>query len=151
MVFINPKIDFAFNKELPELETTVDKWLYFLNSARNLKNVPATMEAIPEIKKAFYIANQANLTLEELEDQEKSEIFFQDQRGAITKALRQGREQGIKEGREEGQEMGRVEGREEGEKRKAFEIAKKMLNVLDDIAICEMTGLALAEVESLKG
>jgi len=139
MVFINPKIDFAFNKELPELETTVDKWLYFLNSARNLKNVPATMEAIPEIKKAFYIANQANLTLEELEDQEKSEIFFQDQRGAITKALRQGREQGIKEGREE------------GEKRKAFEIARKMLNVLDDIAICEMTGLALAEVESLKG
>ncbi len=140
-----------FNKELPELETTVDKWLYFLNRARNLKNVPATMEAIPEIKKAFYIANQANLTLEELEDQEKSEIFFQDQRGAITKALRQGREQGIKEGREEGQEMGRVEGREEGEKRKAFEIARKMLNVLDDIAICEMTGLALAEVESLKG
>ena len=128
-----------FNKELPELETTVDKWLYFLNRARNLKNVPATMEAIPEIKKAFYIANQANLTLEELEDQEKSEIFFQDQRGVITKALRQGREQGIKEGREE------------GEKRKAFEIAKKMLNVLDDIAICEMTGLALAEVESLKG
>jgi len=60
-----------------------------------LTKVPDLMESIPEIKKAFYIANQANLTLEELEDQEKSEIFIQDQRGAVTKALRQGLEQGL--------------------------------------------------------
>ncbi|MEI6063242.1 MAG: thiamine pyrophosphate-binding protein, partial [Pseudanabaena sp. ELA748] len=54
---------------------------------------------IPEIiKKAFYIANQANLTLEELDDQEHSEIFFQDQRGAITKALKEGLQQGLQEG-----------------------------------------------------
>jgi len=58
-----------FKKNLPELKTIIDKWLFFLNNARKLQNIPATMDTIPEIKKAFYIANQANLTLDELEDQ----------------------------------------------------------------------------------
>ena len=135
-----------FKKKLLELETIVDKWLYFLNRARNLTDVPATMETIPEIKKAFYIANQANLTLDELEDQEKSEIFIQDQRGAVTKALRQGLEQGLEQGREQG----RTQGQEEGEQRKAIEIARKLLGILDDLKICEMTGLTSAELEGLK-
>jgi predicted transposase/invertase (TIGR01784 family) len=87
-----------FDKELIELETIVDKWLYFLNKARSLSDVPTKMATVPEIKKAFYIANQANLTLEELDDQEHSEIFFQDQRGAITKALNQGLQEGIQQG-----------------------------------------------------
>jgi predicted transposase/invertase (TIGR01784 family) len=95
-----------FDKELIELETIVDKWLYFLNKARSLSDVPTKMATVPEIKKAFYIANQANLTLEELDDQEHSEIFFQDQRGAITKALNQGLQEGIQQGLQEGIQRG---------------------------------------------
>ncbi|MCY7332198.1 MAG: Rpn family recombination-promoting nuclease/putative transposase [Pseudanabaena sp. CAN_BIN31] len=127
-----------FKKQLSELETIVDKWLYFLVNARSLTDVPAVMDNIPEIKKAFYIANQANLNLDELEDQEKSEIFIQDQRGAITKALRQGREEG------------REEGLEQGAKQKMIDIARKMLDLMDDRQICEVTGLSLAELEIVK-
>ncbi len=83
------------------------------------------MGEIPEIKKAFYIANQANLTIEELEDQEKSEIFIQDQRGAISKAIKDGFQQGIQQNK--------------------IEMAKKMLNLVDDQTICQVTGLSLAE------
>lgn len=127
-----------FKKQLSDLETIVDKWLYFLVNARSLTDVPAVMDNIPEIKKAFYIANQANLNLDELEDQEKSEIFIQDQRGAITKALRQGREEG------------REEGLEQGAKLKMIDIARKMLDLMDDRQICEVTGLSLAELEIVK-
>ena len=119
-----------FKKELAELNNIVDKWLYFLTHARSLADIPKEMEAIPEIKKAFSIANQANLTLDELEDQEKREIFIQDQRGAIAKALQQGLEQGSQQ--------------------RAIAIAKRMLNLMDDLAICELTGLSIADLELLK-
>jgi predicted transposase/invertase (TIGR01784 family) len=123
-----------FKKNLPELKTIIDKWLFFLNNARKLQNIPATMDTIPEIKKAFYIANQANLTLDELEDQEKSEIFIQDQRGAIIKATKESLEQG----------------RQEGQRQKAYEIAKKMLGNFDEQAIADMTGLTLKDLRSLQ-
>jgi len=127
-----------FKKELAALEDIIDKWLFFLNNARKLQDVPPAMDNIPELKKAFYIANQANLNLDELEEQEKSEIFIQDQRGAITKAAKESLEQG------------RQEGLAEGLQQKTYEIAKKMLGVLDDRAIAEMTGLTLEELRSLR-
>lgn len=120
-----------FKKQLLELETVVDKWLYFLRNARSLPDVPAVMNDIPEIKKAFYIANQANLTSDELEDQEKEEVYIQDQRGVVTKALKQGLEQGVQQ--------------------EKAAIAKKMLlNLMDDRLICQITGLSMAELASLK-
>jgi predicted transposase/invertase (TIGR01784 family) len=126
-----------FEKDLTELETIIDKWLYFLNNARRLETVPTEMESIPEIKKAFYIANQINLTPDELEDQEKSEIFIQDQRGAITKAARESLAQG------------RQEGLEAGLRQKAFEVAKKLLGVLDEQTICQITGISPKELRSI--
>ena len=136
-----------FKKQLVELETIVDKWLYFLSNARSLPQVPAIMEEIPEIKKAFYIANQANLTPDELEDQEKEEIYIQDQRGVVSKALKQGLEQGLEQGREQGLEQGLLQ----GAKREKVAIARKMLlNLMDDRTICEVTGLSASDLESLK-
>jgi predicted transposase/invertase (TIGR01784 family) len=120
-----------FKKQLLDLVTVVDKWLYFLSNARSLPDVPAVMNDIPEIKKAFYIANQANLTSDELEDQEKEEIYIQDQRGVVTKALKQGLEQGV-------------------QKEKAAIAQKMLLNLMDDHLICEITGLSMAELASLK-
>jgi predicted transposase/invertase (TIGR01784 family) len=83
-----------FNKELDDLESLTDKWIYFMNNTNQLEAVPETMEVVPEIGKALRIANQANLSPEELEDLEKREMFLGDQQGAIIK----GREEGIKEG-----------------------------------------------------
>lgn len=119
-----------FSKELEELETLTDKWIYFLKSARSLDAVPETMGEIPEIRKAFEVANQANLTREELEDLEKREIWIHDQRNAIRRATRQGKEQGMREAQ--------------------IQIAKRLLDVLDEEMICQTTGLSLEEVQRLK-
>ena len=123
-----------FSKELDELETLTEKWIYFLKSARSLETVPETMGRVPEIQKAFEIANQANLTREELEDLTHQEIFIHDQRNAIRKAIRQGIEQGI----------------EQGTKKAQVEIAQRLLDVLDEETISQTTGLSLEEIQRLK-
>ncbi|MGB7894299.1 MAG: Rpn family recombination-promoting nuclease/putative transposase [Microcoleus sp.] len=97
-----------FKKGLNELETLTDKWLYFLKTARDLNAVPETMEAVPEINKAFAIASKANLNRDELEDLERQEVYIQDRRSAISKAVRVGTEKGRKEGREEGIKTGQI-------------------------------------------
>ncbi|MCA6590074.1 MAG: Rpn family recombination-promoting nuclease/putative transposase [Pseudanabaena sp. M109S1SP1A06QC] len=131
-----------FKKQLSELKFINDKWLYFLTEARSLVQVPEIMAEVPEIKKAFYIANQANLSLDELEDQEKSEIFIQDQRGAITKAIKDGLQQGIQQGIHQGIQQGIQQNK--------LEMARKMLNLIDDQVICQITGLSITELEALK-
>ncbi|HEY9744503.1 MAG TPA: Rpn family recombination-promoting nuclease/putative transposase [Coleofasciculaceae cyanobacterium] len=94
MVFVElPK----FHKELGELETLTEKWISFMKNTSNLETVPETMGTVPEIQKAFGIANQANLNRQELEDLEKREMFIEDQRGAIIKGRQQGRQEGQQE------------------------------------------------------
>ncbi|MGK7873215.1 MAG: Rpn family recombination-promoting nuclease/putative transposase [Xenococcaceae cyanobacterium] len=119
-----------FKKELEELETLNDKWIYFIKTARTLKEVPEEMGEVPEIKKAFEIANQANLTREELEDFEKREIYIYDQRNAIKQAVKQSVKQAVKQ--------------------QSVEIAKRLLDVLDEETISQTTGLSLEEVQNLK-
>jgi predicted transposase/invertase (TIGR01784 family) len=88
-----------FHKELDDLETLTEKWIYFMKNTNQLEAVPETMEIVPEIGKALRIANQANLTPEELEDLEKREMFLEDQQGAIIKGRQEGKQEGIKEGK----------------------------------------------------
>lgn len=119
-----------FTKELEELETLTDKWLYFMKSGRTLQTVPETMSAVPEIEQAFEIANQANMNREELEDLEHREMFIHDQRNAILKAVSTAVSKAVND--------------------QQREIAKRLLNLLDEEAIAQTTGLSLEEVQKLK-
>jgi predicted transposase/invertase (TIGR01784 family) len=119
-----------FGKKLEELETLTDKWIYFLKNAKSLEVVPEPMGEVEAIKKAFEVANRADLTREELEDLEHQEIYIQDQRNAITKAVKQAVSQAMKE--------------------KAVEIAKGLLDVLDEATIAQTTGLSMEEIQKLK-
>ncbi len=69
-----------FKKNLSQLSSLTDKWIYFMKHAVSLEMVPETMGEVSEIQKAFAIANQANLKREELEDLEKREMFIEDQK-----------------------------------------------------------------------
>jgi predicted transposase/invertase (TIGR01784 family) len=115
-----------FNKRLEELETLTDKWIYFIKNARSLDSVPETMEEVPEMKQAFAVANQANLSREELEDLQKREMWIHDQRNAITKAVNQ------------------------AVKQKQVEIARRLLDVLDEETVSQTTGLSLEVVQQLR-
>ncbi len=135
-----------FDKNLEQLETLTDKWLYFLKTARKLEIVPPIMDAVPAIKKAFAIANQANLTRDELDDLEHQEIYIQDQRNALKKAERIGMEQGLEQGLEQGIEQGI----EQGKLKTQLAIAKQLLDVLDDDSISRTTGLSLQQIAELR-
>jgi predicted transposase/invertase (TIGR01784 family) len=119
-----------FKKELHQLETLADRWIYFMKNARSLTSVPETMDSIPEIHQAFDIANQAKLSREELEDLDRREQFIYDQQGAIIKASE--------------------EGREEGKREEKLAIARQLLARLDDETISQTTGLSLEDVRNLR-
>ncbi|HCA97846.1 MAG TPA: transposase, partial [Cyanobacteria bacterium UBA9226] len=80
------------------------------------------------------VANIATLNREELEELEHREIYIIDQRNAIKKAQQQGLEQGL----------------EQGAKEKSLEIARKLLDILDEATISQTTGLSLEEIQRLK-
>jgi len=78
-----------FSKELAALETTADKWIYFLKNTSTLETVPETLSAVPEIKKALRIASEDNLTQEELKELQNEEEWIQDQQIAVDLAKEQ--------------------------------------------------------------
>lgn len=119
LVFIElPK----FTKELSQLETLADKWIYFMKYANTLTQVPQTMDIVPEIHQAFDIANQVNLNPDELDDLEQQEMFIYDQQGALLKAR----------------------------KEEKLAIARQLLDRLDDETISQTTGLSIEEIRNLR-
>ena len=123
-----------FGKKLEELETVTDKWIYFLKNAKSLELVPEKMGEVPAIQKAFEVANRADLTREELEDLEHQEIYIQDQRNATIKAVKQAVSKAVNQAKKE----------------KAIDIAKGLLDVLDEATIAQTTGLSIEEIQKLK-
>ena len=127
-----------FKKELHQLETIADKWLYFVKTARSLQEIPENMGDVPEIKQAFEIANRSNLNREELDDLDHREMYIYDQRNIIKKALNQGMKQGLEQGLEQGKIQAKIE------------IAKQMLLQFDDLTISQITQLSLEEIQKLR-
>ncbi|MEG3985616.1 Rpn family recombination-promoting nuclease/putative transposase [Microcoleus sp. S28C3] len=79
-----------FNQELEQIENLIQSWIYFIKNAPLFDEIPEKFASMPEIQTAFSIASRSNLTLNELEELEKREMFFEDQRGAIIKSRKEG-------------------------------------------------------------
>jgi len=115
-----------FKKNLEQLETIADKWIYFIKNAPSLEIIPGKMGEVSEINQAFEMANEANLSLAELEALEKREMVIEDQRNLIVRGL------------------------QEGMRKKALEIAQQLLDILDDQTIMQKTGLTLEDIQGLR-
>jgi len=102
-----------FNKAEAELTTIQDKWLYFIKNAGDLDYIPHNLEQ--ELEKAFSIANEANLSAEELELQHKKRDWVYIQKSSIELATKTGLKQGLEKGLEQGLEQGIEKGLEQGE------------------------------------
>jgi len=93
LVFIElPK----YNKTESELDTVQDKWLYFIKNVGNLDCIPENLNL--ELEKAFNIANEANLSEEELELQHKKKDWIYIQKSSIELATKTGLQQGLEQG-----------------------------------------------------
>ncbi|MDY7008855.1 MAG: Rpn family recombination-promoting nuclease/putative transposase [Cyanobacteriota bacterium] len=80
-----------FKKNLSELHSLSDKWIYFLKGASRLDEIPENLGEVSEIKKALNIANKINMTSEELDIVDRRGMLMQDERGRITYAEQQGK------------------------------------------------------------
>ena len=149
LVFIElPK----FKQTLDELKNIKDEWIYFVKNAGSLEYIPQNLNE--KIKIALESINEANLSKDELEAQHKRKEFISIQRLAVLKAdedgFEKGMEKGLKKGLEQGIEQGMEKGLEEGEKKKAIEIAKNLLDVLDDETISLKTDLDVQTIKNLR-
>jgi predicted transposase/invertase (TIGR01784 family) len=97
--------------ELPKYEggdepvSIVDRWAYFFREAENLEMIPPALDMEP-FREAFEVARVASFTAEEWMVYDREKMAEQDERGALSRAQRIGREEGI----EVGMERGRIEG-----------------------------------------
>lgn len=98
-----------FKKELEQLESIKDKWIYFLEHCGSLQEILAEMSEVPQIKRAFEIANDVNLTYEESDTLQKQEFFVQDMQSLIEEAREEGRIKGREEARQKGRQQGQIE------------------------------------------
>ncbi|EDX76322.1 conserved hypothetical protein [Coleofasciculus chthonoplastes PCC 7420] len=83
-----------FKKTLSELNSLSDKWIYFIKEAATLDAIPDNLREVREIELALNIANQAKMTVEELDMVDRRGIMLQDEKGRITYAKEEGKEEG---------------------------------------------------------
>ena len=125
-----------FNKTEQELISIQDKWVYFIKNAGNLDYMPKNLNQ--ELEKAFSIANEANLSEEELELQHKKKDWIYIQKNSIDYATKTGLQKGLEQGLEQG---------EWKEKLKIIENAIRI--GLPMQTIIELTGLDEEQISSL--
>ena len=123
-----------FTKEVDELETRFEKWMYVLKNLKRLDTIPDKLrEKIFE--KIFETAEIAKLTYEEYEQYIDNLKVYRDNKNAIDTA----REEGLAEGETIGLEKGKIE------------TSLKMLADGMSIDIIEKyTGLSKEQIEQLK-
>ncbi|PID50471.1 MAG: hypothetical protein CR991_01320, partial [Proteobacteria bacterium] len=126
------------NDETPEAWR---EWLLAINDSLD-EEVDETHYHKPGVQKILTSIQKNTLTPEDLarmKDEYSEEIL-----------RREEWDKAEKQGRAKGQEEGRKEGREEGAKTKTLDIARQLLDVLDDHTIARKTGLTVKEVAQLR-
>ena len=129
-----------FKKDLDQLENLTDEWIYFIKNAGSLEYIPSNLN--DTIQNSFDVLNEANFSKEELETQHKRKEFISVQKLAVLKATNDGLTRGMEEGIEKGIEKG-IEQRN-------IEIAKNLLDVLDNETISLKTGLSVESIQKLR-
>lgn len=117
-----------FDKKLEELRTTLDRWVTFLNNAHQYSRtrIPKELDEDKNIKKAIEVLDIMYL------DEDERELYENDLKASLNKL----------------EELHTA--REEGKKEEKFEIAKNLLDILDDKTISIKTGLSIEEVSKLR-
>lgn len=119
-----------FNKSEAQLDSILDKWVYFLKNAEELQQVPVSFKET-ELTDAFKVLSQSNWSNQELLEYDR---FLDDWRS---------RAGNFEAGEQSGIEKGRLEAN--------LGTAANLLKVGLDIAtIAKTTGLSIEQVEKLK-
>ena len=147
-------LEFVF-VELPKLKAKNLKekalgvlWLRFLAEIENrTEQVSDDFQLEPDLREALEILEESAFSREELDRYDRYWDTIISEQTLIEDAERKGRTEGYAEGRTEG----RTEGEQIGETRKALEMAKnlKLLGVLNNAQIAQITNLSLSQIETI--
>ena len=123
----------------------MDEWIYFLKNeeiedtfkAKGLQKAKEQLDMLklPEDERLAYNRHIDNLHY---------------QASMVESSYGIGKLKGKEEGEKIGEKIGEERGREKGREEERFHIAINLLDVLDNAAIAEKTGLPLEEIENLR-
>ena len=124
-----------FTKQLDQLVTLLDKWIYFLKNADSLHAIPDTFKHEPVLQEAFTVVEQGNWSKKEL-----------DQYDAYLDSIRSA-ESILETAHNEGVVKGKLEGKIE---EKSI-ITKNLLAAgISQEIIIKTTGLTIQQIEKIK-
>ena len=135
-----------FKKSEQELSNHLEYWLYVLKHMIDFTDIPQIFQQDKELKEAFDLAEFLKLSKDEqfaYQQELKAKLDY-------INVLRYAKGEAKRAGLEEGLQKGKEVGLEEGEKRAKIEIAKNLLDVLDDKTISFKTGLSVDEIKNLR-
>jgi predicted transposase/invertase (TIGR01784 family) len=128
-----------FSTPLGELNTLLDKWLYFIKNAASLEMVPKELTGDKALEQAFDSAKMYNWNREEMDVYDYMHLKAWDEINTIDTAVRKAKKQGIEQGVEQGIEQEKIE------------TAKNAIKQgLDNQMISAIAGLSPEEVEKLR-
>ena len=138
-----------FNKDVDQLDSNFDKWLYVLRNLSRLDRQPKRLQNAV-FDRLFEVAKIAKFTKTELREYEDSLKAYRDLKNSLETAEEKGRAEGREEGRAEGREEGRAEGREEGRAEERVKMVRDLLAFgLSVDQIAKATHLTVDDVNAL--
>lgn len=150
-----------FHSPIEEIHSLKEQWIYFLQNARTLDNIPSQISETPALQRAFTVASQANLTREGRErviHDRRNSILYEKNKGL--KASEEARQEGLKaleDLRQEGLKVaeeclsqGLEQGLEQGDRTAREQIAGQLLALMNDEQIALTTGLSIEMVQHLR-
>ncbi len=138
-----------FKLKLNELNSILDKWVFFIKNAQKLDLIPKEFESIKEFQEAFEVATQHKWNEKELEIYDYISLKEMDEQNARETAKKK-MEIEMKEAIKKAVEKAVEKAIEDTEKSAKIEIAKNLLDILDAETISLKTGLSIEEIKSLK-
>ena len=131
-----------FNKNENEMESIIEKWIYFIKNAGNLAMIPKSAEDIPELKEAYTQATMHTWSQKELEVYEYWQIRDATDKLVMERQFEKGIEQGI--------ELGMVQRIEQGVEKGIETVARNMQKAgLAVEVIMQATGLSQEDITRL--
>lgn len=132
-----------------DIKDLLEVWVEFLRNPESevVREVEFKNKEVREAKDELYRLSQDEKERELYSMREKS---LNDKINELNSAKEQGMKRGLKKGLKEGIKQGLKQGKEEGMKEAKIEIAKNLLDVLDNKIISLKTGLSIEEIESLR-
>ena len=128
-------------QRVEEVKTKLEAWLYFINQPDS--------ELVQELEKIEVDIKEAKAELIRLSGDRKERERYEKRRESRLNeisALSYAEEKGIQKGIEQGVKQGL----EQGAKQRNVEIAKNLLDILDDETISLKTGLSIEEVKEIR-